>query len=114
MDDMFWYEYDHMLVFYRPYNDYFSLKQATLLTLWDDVGLPYERQKQIFGPAIKIISFWVDPRDMTIMMPLNLKSDLISVVQRFVNTTGSHMCSLVEWQWILGWINWGLNAFPLL
>jgi len=56
----------------------------------------------------------VDLRDMTITMPTNSKSDLITAMRRFIDTTSSCMHPLVEWQWILGWINWGLNAFPLL
>jgi len=47
MDNTFGYEYDHKLIFYEPHNDHFSLKQAALLTLWDDIGLPHKRQKQI-------------------------------------------------------------------
>jgi len=92
----FRYEYDHMLIFYEPYNNNFTLKQATLLTLWDNVEHPCKRQKQIFGPTIEIISFWVDPRDMTITMPSSLKSDLITAVWKFVDTTGSCTCSLVK------------------
>ena len=69
MDNAFGYEYDHRLVLYKPYNKYLPSKQAALLTLWDEVGLPHERHKQIFGPTIEIIDFWVDPREMTIMMP---------------------------------------------
>jgi len=70
--------------------------------LWDDIGLPHERQKQIYGPVIKIIGFWVNPRDMTIMMPPSMKSHLISAVKMFVDTMGSHTCPLFEWQWMLG------------
>jgi len=114
MDDTFRYEYDHTLIFYEPYNDYLPLKQAALLTLWDDVGLPHERQKQIFSPVIEIIGFWIDLRDMNITMSTNLKSDLVMAIRKFIDTTTSHTCALVEWQWILSWINWGLKAFPLL
>ena len=101
MDNTFGYEYDHRLIFYKPYNEYFPSKQAMLLTLWDKVGLPHERHKQIFRPMIEIISFWVDPRDMTIMMPTNSKSDLVTAVKRFIDTSCSHMHPLVKWQWIL-------------
>jgi len=114
MDDAFGYEYDHRLVLYKPYNKYLPSKQAALLTLWDEVGLPHERHKQIFGLTIEIIGFWVDPRDMTITMPTDSKAELIAAVRKFIDTTSSRTRPLVEWQRILGWINWGLNAFPLL
>jgi len=114
MDDIFSYKYNHRLIFYKPYNEYFPSKQAMLLTLWYKVGLPHERHKQTFRPAIEIIGFWVDLRDMTIMMPTNSKLDLITAMRRFTDTTSSHMHPPVKWQQILGWINWGLNTFPLL
>jgi len=114
MDDMFGDEYNHTLVYYEPYNAYYPSKQAALLMLWDDIGLPHERQKQVYGPAIKIIGFWVDPRNITITMPSSAKANLILAVQKFVDTMGSHTGPLVEWQQMLGWINWGLNTFPLL
>ena len=34
--------------------------------------------------------------------------------QDFLDTSTSHTCPILEWQCILGWINWGLNVFPLL
>jgi len=114
MDDTFGYEYDHVLVFYEPYGIYLPLKQAALLPLWDDVGLPHEQEKQVFSPTIEIIGFWVDPRDMSITMSASLKYDLIMVVRGFIDMTNSRTHPLVKWQQILGWMNWGLNAFPLL
>jgi len=42
MDDTFGYEYDHVLILYEPYGVYLPSKQAALLTLSDDVGLPHE------------------------------------------------------------------------
>jgi len=51
---------------------------------------------------------------MNITMSTNLKSDLVMAIRKFIDTTTSHTCALVEWQWILSWINWGLKAFPLL
>jgi len=106
MDNAFGYEFDPMLVFYAPYNDYLPAKQAGLLMLWDEVGLPHKKHKQIFGPAIEIIGFWVDPRDISIKMSTLLKSELISAIQCFIDMTTLHTHPLVEWQHILGWINW--------
>ena len=114
MDNIFGYEYDPMLVYYTPYNDYLPEKQARLLSLWDEIGLPHERHKQVFGPAIKIIGFWVDPRDLSISMSTTSKAKLIASIQDFINTSTSHTCPLMEWQCILSWINWGFNVFPLL
>ena len=98
MDNVFSYEYDHKLILYKPYNKYFPSKQAVLLTLWDEVGLPHERHKQIFGPTIEIISVWVDPRDIIITMPTDSKAELIAAMREFIDMTCSHMHPLVEWQ----------------
>ena len=51
---------------------------------------------------------------MTITMSDKSHTDLIAAVHAFVDTSTSRKCPLVEWQRILGWINWGLNAYPLL
>ena len=114
IDDAFRYEYDPMLVYYAPYNNYLLVKQAGLLSLWDKIGLPHERHKQVFGPAIEIIGFWVDTRDLSISMSTAWKAELIASIQDFIDTSTSRTCPLMEWQHILGWINWGLNVFPLL
>ena len=47
-------------------------------------------------------------------MPQELKDDIIIAILKFIDTTSSHCHPLVEWQWLLGWINWGLNTFLLL
>jgi len=81
-----------VLVLYEPYSIYLPSKQAALLTLWDDVGLLHKQEKQVFGPAIKIIGFWVDPRDMSISMSASSKSDLITAVRGFIDTmTHTHV-----------------------
>ena len=114
MDNAFRYKYDPKPVYYTPYNNYLLEKQAGLLLLWDKIGLPHERHKQVFGPAIKIIGFWVDPQDLSFFRSTASKAKLITSIQNFVNTSTLHTHPLMEWQHILGWINWGLNVFPLL
>ena len=39
---------------------------------------------------------------------------LIAAICVFIDTSESRKRPLVEWKHILGWINWGLNMFPLL
>ena len=51
---------------------------------------------------------------MTITMPADSKADLISTIQAFTDTASSRRQPLLEWQQLLGWINWALNAYPLL
>jgi hypothetical protein len=35
--------------FYEPYDDFFPSPQVTLLRLWDELGIPHKRKKQIYG-----------------------------------------------------------------
>src|SRR5882724_4821579 len=51
---------------------------------------------------------------MTISMSEESQDKLIMAIRAFINTSKSHKRPLVKWQHILGWINWGLNVFPLL
>ena len=69
VDDAFSWESADRLQFYTPYGKLFPTKQAQLLALFDDVGVPHEEHKQVFGSPLQIIGFNVDPNSMTITMP---------------------------------------------
>src|SRR5882724_12988904 len=113
MDDTWSYETDPALVYYELYDSHFPKKQATLLCLYDHLSLPHTKNKQIFGHALDIISLHIDPSSMSIMMPLPARRELVAAIRSFISTTTSCHRSLLDWQRILRWINWGLNAFPL-
>jgi len=114
MDDAWSYEMDPILVYYEPYDCCFPHKQVKLLLLYDELGLPHIKQKQVFGKSLKIIGMVVDPTNMTISMSLNARNDLTAAIRAFVDTSQSRRHPVIEWQWILGWINWALNAYPLV
>ena len=114
MDDAFSYDTDPVLQFYAPHDTYYPSKQCRLLTLWDDIGLPHEQRKQVFGQCIEIIGFLVNPVQMSFTMSPESKEALIIGIRLFIDTTSVRRRPLVEWQRLLGWINWGLNTFPLL
>lgn len=90
--------------------------QANLLRLWDDVGIPHRQKKQIFGAPLTIIGILVDPNAMTMTLPPNAKHDLITEIRRFASyhKRKSTYHTKQAWQQLAGWINWGLNVFPLL
>jgi len=46
--------------YYPKYKRYFPTDQTKLLELWDELGLPHEEKKQIYGPVIPFIGFDVD------------------------------------------------------
>ena len=114
MDDTWSYDMDPRLHLYKPYNAFFPLKQVQMLQLWDEIGLPHSQSKQVFGATLHIIGFDVDPVAMTITLPTENKLALIQAIRAFIDTSSSRRHSLVQWQHLLGWMNWALNSFPLL
>jgi len=114
MDDVWSYDMNPDLTYYAPYDSFYPSKQVTLLQLYDEVGLPHVRSKQLFGHSLEIIGLYVDPSIMTISMSVESWSTLVMAICAFIDTSTSRKRPLLEWQWILGWINLGLNAYPLL
>ncbi|KAF8585446.1 hypothetical protein K439DRAFT_1615947 [Ramaria rubella] len=102
------------LMYYKPYESSYPSKQVALLHLWDEIGLPHSKNKQEFGQSLEIIGFHVDPQAMSFTMPSESKAALIAAIRAFINTSSRRRKPLVEWQRLLGWINWALNVFPLL
>jgi hypothetical protein len=98
--------------YYRPYNKYFPTDQTKLLELWDEIGLPHEEWKQIYGPIIPFIGFDVDPNAMTVSLSDERKQSLISEVLAFAKP-GKRQ-TLKEFQSVAGRVNWSLAVFPLL
>jgi len=114
MDDTWSYEMDITLAYYEPYDAWYPQKQVKLLLLYDELGLPHAKNKQVFGHSLEIIGLLVDPIKMTISMSEPSCNDLVTAIRAFINMSKSRRWPLIEWQRILGWINWGLNAYPLV
>lgn len=112
VDDSYSWEFEGNMLLYEPYNKKFPAKQTRLLQLWDELGIPHEEPKQIFGDQLTIIGLDVDPNAMTITMPLQARSDLVDAIQKFAHT--GQRRPLREFQRLAGWMNWALNAYPLL
>jgi len=98
--------------YYPPYKCYFPTDQTKLLELWDELGLPHEHKKQIYGPIIPFIGFDVDPNAMTVSISCERKQSLVDKVLDFAKS-GKHR-SLKDYQSLAGHINWSLAVFPLL
>jgi hypothetical protein len=115
-DDSFGVELARNLTFYEPYNRSLPTSQATLLTLWDHLGIPHKEKKQVHGSTLTIIGIHVDANKLTLTLPAESKSDLVTQLNNFARTPeGSGVrFALKDFQRLAGWFNWALNVYPLL
>jgi len=112
IDDDFSWEFESNVLWYKPYHKYFPAKQCQFLKLWDELGIPHKEKKQVFRSPLTIIGLDVDPNTMTITMPLQAHDNLILAIHTFACEGRRH--PLHKFQSLTGWINWALNAYPLL
>jgi hypothetical protein len=114
-DDTYSFDLAENFELYLPYNRLMPSKQVALLRLWDDIGIPHDNVKQVWGKTLTIIGFDVDPNAMTVTMPPDKLRDLLSAIQSFCFPAGNgRRHSLRRFMQMAGWINWALNIFPLL
>lgn len=113
IDDANGYDDNEDLFLYKPYNEFYPKKQVALLELWDELGIPHQKQKQVFGKALDIIGLQVDIEDMTITMSAERRQELTEAIHKFLGAEGRGR-PLIEWQRLAGWMQWAINAYPLL
>ncbi len=111
VDDNFSFDEWGNLEYYTPYDTFYPSKQTKLLKLWDQLGVPHSKLKQLFGLQLVIIGFEVDPNALTATMPRDSKAELVLAIRHFAS---SNRRNLQEYQQIAGWTNWSFNVFPLL
>ncbi|EMD33084.1 hypothetical protein CERSUDRAFT_98692 [Gelatoporia subvermispora B] len=115
VDDNYGAEEEGQLEYYKPYGYYYPRAQVLLLQIWDELGIPHEFKKQIYGPIIPIIGFDVDPNTMTVSMTSESKAALLKAIEKFCDTTtGRCRHTLREFLSLAGYVNWSLNVYPLL
>lgn len=83
IDDNFGFDDWKDVDFYEPYDGFYPSKQAKLLKLWDHLGVPHSKPKQLFGLQLVIIGFNVDPNAMTVTMPTDSKAELVLALCHF-------------------------------
>ncbi|TDL26835.1 hypothetical protein BD410DRAFT_702822, partial [Rickenella mellea] len=115
IDDDFSFDRTDNMTYYKPYDTYLPSGQTALLTLWDRIGLPHDRKKQVFGTSLTIIGFLIDTDTMQVSMPLEKKAELVAAIRAFVNVSPKNRRRpLKEFLRLAGWCNWGLNVSPHL
>ena len=80
VDDTFSWEFANNQLWYQPYACSFPAKQTHLLELWDELSIPHEHMKQLFGSQLTIVGLNVDTNAMTITMPQQSCTDLIATL----------------------------------
>jgi hypothetical protein len=83
VDDNWSWDFEDNMVFYGPYQKLMPGKQASLLSLWDELSIPHEERKQIWGTKLTVIGFEVDPNAMTVIMPAEARGDLVQAIRDF-------------------------------
>lgn len=81
------------------------------MQLWDQLGVPHSRVKQVSGRILAIIGFNVDVNEMTTTLPSASKEDLLSNLKVFI---ASMRRLLSDFHQILGWSKLSFNVFPLM
>ena len=115
IDDNFGFDEEGNVAWYGPHRCYYPAKQAKLLELWDEIGLPHDKAKQEYAPVLRIVGFLVDPKLMRVSMDEEDRRKLVQHVSDFAATApGGTRRTLREFQQLAGWINWSFNVYPLL
>ena len=112
VDDSFSWDFASHTTFYLPYRKFLPERQARLVLLFDELGVPHEEKKQVSGAPLTIIRFEVDLNALRITMPHEARQELINAVHVFANPKQCR--SLKDFQRLAGWVNWALNVYPLL
>jgi hypothetical protein len=112
VDDSFGVEEEGCVVLYVPYGDVLPLQQARLLELWDELGVPHKRKKQVHGSQLTILGIEVDVNNLTFTLPQESKDRLSKELADWCRRGVRR--KVKEWQQLAGWINWVLNVYPLL
>ncbi|KAK0213794.1 hypothetical protein IW262DRAFT_1232008, partial [Armillaria fumosa] len=113
VDDTWSWEIEGQLTWYEPYQCFYPTKQTKFLQLLDELGVPHEKRKQLWGDILVVIGFLIDVNKMTVTLPPESKAELVAAIREFI-ATPSRCRTVSEWKQLAGWMNWALNVFPLL
>jgi hypothetical protein len=114
VDDNFGFERAEAHLFHVRLNRRLPMEQVRLLELWDEIGLPYEDQKQECGDVLRIIGFDIDPNAMSVTVPDESRDNFLRLVSDFLDSAPSdRRRTLREFQTLAGYANWILNVYQL-
>lgn len=111
MDDTFSVERASELSFYEPYQRIMPTKQTRFLKLLDEIGIPHESNKQVFGEVLTVIGFEIDPNNLKISLPEEARKKLEEEIMKFCSTRRQ---TVANFRRLAGYLNWVINVFPYL
>jgi hypothetical protein len=112
VDDNFGWEFEGNTKYYKPYKKHFPAKQTRLLELWDELGIPHDVDKQLFGPSLPIIGYEVNANAMTVKVPNVKKAKVIRLLRNYAHEGKSY--TLKELQSVAGSTSEILSLYPHL
>lgn len=112
VDDNFGWEFARNKTFYKPYNKHLPTKQARLLELWDELGIPHDEEKQLSGPSLPILGYHVDANAMTVKIPDEKKAKVVGLLRH--NAHAGKPYTINELQSVAGSVGGALSLYPRL
>jgi hypothetical protein len=58
--------------------------QAKMLTLWDNLGIPYKHHKQQHGMVLTILGIEVNAVELSFMLPKEKREELMEELSKFI------------------------------
>jgi len=112
VDDIFGWEFEGKTKYYKPYKKHFPAKQAQLLKLWDELGIPHSEDKQLSGSSLTILGYDVDANAMTVKIPDEKKASVVELLRSRARPGTPY--TLKELQSAAGSVASALSLYPPL
>ena len=112
VDDNFGWEFEGNKRYYKPYKKYVPTKQARLLELWDELGIPHDEDKQLSGPSLRILGYDVDANAMTVKVPDEKKAKVVQLFRS--HSREGKPYTMNELQSVAGSVSSTLSLYPRL
>ena len=61
------------------------MNQVKFLSLWDELGIPHQPHKQLFGTGLTIIGIYVNTNNLTFTLPKQAMDELLQVIEDFTS-----------------------------
>lgn len=121
VDDNYSWEYQSKRLYYKPYQISLPEKQARLLLLWDELGIPHEKRKQEFGAVLSIIGYEIDTKRMQVSLSRSTINEIHEKINEICNRaqtqcgrSTTNLIRLRDLAMLVGTVNRVLDISPLL